>query len=148
MLALLQGELIMAMKAKDRGTLIGLRNIIGKLKARQIDKGAALTENECIQIIQSFAKQLKDSIIQYKKGGRDDLVEKEAFELKLLEKYLPKQLSEDELRVVVKKTIKSTGPESIQNMGQIIGIIMKELAGAANGKMVQKIVNEELNLCS
>ena len=144
MLALLQGELIMAMKAKDRGTLIGLRNIIGKLKARQIDKGAALTENECIQIIQSSAKQLKDSIEQYERGGRDDLAEKEIFELKLLERYLPKQLSKDEVREAVKKIITSNGAESLQDMGRIIGIVMKKLMGATNGKMVGEIVQEEL----
>ena len=69
------------MKARDKATLTGLRNILGQLNARRIDKGADLTEQECIQILQSSAKQLKDSIIQYEKGGRDDLVQVETFEL-------------------------------------------------------------------
>ena len=86
MLALLQEELKTAMKAKDKATLTGLRNIIGKLKAQRIDKGEDLTDQECIQILQSSVKQLKDSIEQYEKGGRDDLAEVEAFELKLIEK--------------------------------------------------------------
>ena len=144
MLSLFKEELITAMKAKDRATLTGLRNIIGKLKASQIDKGENLTKQECIQILQSSTKQLKDSIVQYKKGGRDDLKEIEAFELSLVEKYLPKQLSEDDVRTLVRKTITFIGAISIQDMGRVMGASMKELAGTADGKMVQKIVQEEL----
>ncbi len=145
MLPLLQEELKAAMKAKDKATLTGLRNIIGKLKAQRIDKGEDLTDQECIQILQSSVKQLKDSIEQYEKGGRDDLAEVEAFELKLIEKYLPEQLSEDEIRISVQKTIKSTEAKSIQDMGKVMGSVMKNLAGAVDGKVVQKIVQEELN---
>ena len=145
MLSLLQEDLKIAMKAKDKGTLTGLRNIIGKLKAQQIDKGEDLTKEECIQILQSSAKQLKDSIEQYEKGGRDDLAKVEAFELKLIEKYLPEQLSEEEIRISVQKTIKSTGAKSMQDMGWVMGSIMKNLAGAVDGKMVQKIVQEKLS---
>ena len=145
MLSLLQEELKAAMKAKDKATLTGLRNIIGKLKAQRIDKGEDLTKEEYIQILQSSAKQLKDAIEQYEKGGRDDLAEVETFELKLIEKYLPKQLSEDDVRTLVRKTIKSTGAQSMQDMGQVMGTVMKELAGSVDGKMVQRIVSEQLN---
>jgi uncharacterized protein YqeY len=88
---------------------------------------------------------LKDSIIQYEKGGREDLVQVETFELELIEKYLPKHLSEAEVRILVKKTIESTGAESIQDIGRVMGAVMKKLAGSADGKIVQKIVQEELN---
>ena len=145
MLALLQEELKAAMKAKDKATLTGLRNIIGKLKAQRIDKGENLTDQECIQILQSSVKQLKDSIEQYEKGGRDDLAEVEAFELKLIEKYLPEKLSEEEIRISVQKTIKSTGAKSMQDMGRVMGSVMKNLAGAVDGKVVQKIVQENLS---
>ena len=145
MLALLQEELKAAMKAKDKATLTGLRNIIGKLKAQRIDKGEDLTDQECIQILQSSVKQLKDSIEQYEKGGRDDLAKVEAFELKLIEKYLPEQLSEEEIRILVQKTIKSTGAKSMQDMGWVMGSIMKNLAGAVDGKVVKKIVQEKLS---
>ena len=145
MLALLQEELKAAMKAKDKATLTGLRNIIGKLKAQRIDKGEDLTDQECIQILQSSVKQLKDSIEQYEKGGRDDLAEVEAFELKLIEKYLPEKLSEEEIRISVQKTIKSTGAKSMQDMGRVMGSVMKNLAGAVDGKVVQKIVQEKLS---
>jgi len=146
MISLLQKKLKMAMKAKDRATIIGLRNILGKLKAQKIDNRDDLTEQECIKILQSSTKQLKDSIIQYKKGGRDDLVEKEVFELKLIENYLPEQLSESDILVSVQKTIKSIGDESMQDLGQVMGAVMKKLAGVADGKIVQRIVQKELNL--
>ena len=145
MLLLLQEELKAAMKAKDKATLTGLRNIIGKLKAQRIDKGENLTDQECIQILQSSVKQLKDSIEQYEKGGRDDLAKVEAFELKLIEKYLPEQLSEEEIQILVQKTIKSTGAKSMQDMGRVMGSVMKNLAGAVDGKVVQKIVQEKLS---
>jgi len=145
MLSLLQEELKAAMKAKDKATLTGLRNIIGKLKAQRIDKGEDLTDQECIQILQSSVKQLKDSIIQYEKGERNDLAEVEASELKLIEKYLPEQLKDDDVRALVRKTIKSIGAQSMQDMGRVMGTVMKDLAGAADGKMVQRIVQAELN---
>ena len=145
MLDQLQEELISAMKAGDKPRMTGLRNIIGKLKASQIDKGEELTDDESLKILKSAAKQLKESVEQYKKGGRDDLAEKELFELSLLDKYLPEQLSQDEIRTTVKNTIKSTGAESMQEMGKVMGAVMKELAETADGKLVQQIVQEELN---
>ena len=145
MLDQLQEELISAMKAGDKPKMTGLRNIIGKLKASQIDKGEELTGDESLKILNSAAKQLKESVEQYKKGGRDDLAEKELFELSLLDKYLPEQLSQDEVRTTVKNTIKSTGAKSMQEMGKVMGAVMKELAETADGKLVQQIVQEELN---
>jgi len=133
------------MKAGDKLRMTGLRNIIGKLKASQIDKGEELTGDESLKILKSAAKQLKESVEQYKKGGRDDLAEKELFELSLLDKYLPEQLSQDEIRTTVKNTIKSTGAESMQEMGKVMGAVMKEMAETADGKLVQQIVQEELN---
>ena len=145
MLDQLQEELISAMKAGDKPRMTGLRNIIGKLKASQIDKGEELAGDESLKILKSAAKQLKESVEQYKKGGRDDLAEKELFELSLLDNYLPEQLSRDEIRTTVKNTIKSTGAESMQEMGIDIGAVMKEMAETADGKLVQQIVQEELN---
>ena len=145
MLDQLQEELISAMKAGDKPRMTGLRNIIGKLKASQIDKGKELTGDESLKILKSAAKQLKESVEQYQKGGRDDLAEKELFELSLLEKYLPEQISEGKIRDAVKNTIQSSGAESMQDMGKVMGMLMKELAGTADGKLVQQIVLEELS---
>ena len=145
MLNQLQDELKIAMKAGDKAAMIGLRNIIGKLKASQIDKGEPLTKEDALKILKSAAKQLRESVEQYKKGGRDDLVEKELFELSLLDKYLPEQLSEGEIREIVKETIQASGIESMQDMGRVMGMIMKELTESADGKLVQQIVREELS---
>ena len=145
MLDQLQEELKTAMKARYKPRITGLRNIIGKLKASQIDKGEELTDDESLKILKSAAKQLKESVEQYQKGGRDDLADKESFELSLLEKYLPEQLSEGKIRDAVKNTIQSSGAESMQDMGRVMGLLMKELAGTADGKLVQKIVQEELS---
>ena len=145
MLNQLQKELVVAMKAGEKAKMIGLRNIIGKLKATKIDKGESLTDEESLKILKSAAKQLKESIDQYQKGGRDDLAEEEAYEFSLLEKYLPEQLSEEIIRETVKNIVENTGAESIQDMGQIMGAAMKEFSGSADGKLVQKIVQEELS---
>ena len=145
MLNQLQQELVVAMKAGEKAKMMGLRNIIGKLKAAKIDKGESLTKQESLKILKSAAKQLKEAIDQYQKGGRDDLAEEEAYELSLLEKYLPEQLSEEIIRKTVKNIVENTGAESIQDMGQIMGAAMKEFSGSADGKLVQKIVQEELS---
>ena len=145
MLDQLQEELKIAMKAGEKAEMMGLRNIIGKIKAAQIDKGETLTDEESIKILKTAAKQLKESIDQYQKGGRDDLADKEAFELTLLEKYLPEQLSEEHIRQTVKNIVKNTGAGSMLDMGKVMGATMQELAGSADGKIVQKIVQEELS---
>ena len=145
MLNKLQEELKIALKSGDKAASIGFRNIIGKLNAARIDKGESLSDEESIIILKSTAKQLRESIEQYNKGGREDLVEKELFELSLLDKYLPEQLSEDKIREVINKTIQFAGAESMQDMGQVMGTTMKKLAGAADGKMVREIVQEELS---
>ena len=145
MLNQLQDELKIAMKAGDKAAMTGLRNIIGKLKAYQIDKGEPLTKEDALKILKSAAKQLRESVEQYKKGGREDLAEKELFELLLLDKYLPEQLSEGKIREIVKETIQVSGAESMQDMGRVMGMLMKELAESADGKLVQNIVRKELS---
>ena len=145
MLDQLEEELKIAMKAGEKAKMVGLRNIIGKIKAAQIDKGETLTDEESLKILKTAAKQLKESLDQYRKGGRDDLAEKEAFELTLLEKYLPEQLSEEQIRQTVKNIVKNAGAGSMQDMGKVMGATMQELAGSADGKIVQKIVQEELS---
>ena len=145
MLNRLHEELKLAMKSSDKAAMIGLRNIIGKLKTSQIDKGETLSKDESITILKSAVKQLKESVVQYQRGNREDLAHKELFELSLIEKYLPEQLSEDKIREVVKEVILSSGAKSMQDMGRVMGIVMKKLAGIAEGKLVQIVVQNELN---
>ena len=145
MLDQLQEELKIAMKAGEKAEMMGLRNIIGKIKAAQIDKGETLTNEGSLKILKTTAKQLKESIDQYQKGGRDDLAEKEAFELTLLEKYLPEQLSEEHIRQTVKNIVKNTGAGSMLDMGKVMGIVTKRLMGKADGKTISTIVRNNLN---
>ena len=133
-----------AMKAGEKSKLGALRNLIGKVKAKQIDSGKDLTTDECIKVMASAAKQLKDSIQQYKDGGRDDLAENEAFELSIVERYLPEQMNEDDVRAIVKKTIASVGAKSMKDMGKVMGTAMQAVGGEADGAIVQKMVREEL----
>ena len=145
MLKTLKNELIKAMKNQDKPTIISIRNIIGKIKSKKIDKGENLTNEECLQVLNSSAKQLKESISQYEKGGRDDLAKLEKFELSILEKFLPKQLSEQEIQLIVKKHIQKTNAQSLQDMGRIMGCVMKELIGSVDGNIVKQIVQKELS---
>ena len=145
MLNQLQEELKLAMKSGNKAAMTGFRNIIGKIKTAQIDKGESLSFEQSLKILKSAAKQLRESVEHYNKGGREDLAEKELFELSIVEKFLPKQLSDDKIRKIVKETIQSAGTKSMQDMGRVMGIIMKELSDAADGKRVQQIVQEELS---
>ena len=145
MLSRLMNDMKSAMKAGEKAELGALRNLIGKVKAKQIDSGKTLTDDECIKIMATSAKQLKDSIHQYKNGGRDDLAENEAFELSIVERYLPEQMSEDDVRAIVQKTIADVGAESMKDMGKVMGVAMQAVGGEADGSIVQKMVREELS---
>jgi len=145
MLSTLMTDMKSAMKAGEKSKLGALRNLIGKVKAKQIDSGKDLTTDECIKVMASAAKQLKDSIQQYKDGGRDDLAKNEAFELSIVEKYLPEKMSEDDVRTIVKKTIAELGAESMKDMGKVMGTAIQAVGGEADGAIVQKMVREELS---
>ena len=145
MLSTLMNDMKSAMKSGEKSELGALRNLIGKVKAKQIDNGKDLTTDECITVMAFAAKQLKDSIQQYKVGGRDDLAANEAFELSIVERYLPEKMSDDAVRAIVKKTIVDVGAESMKDMGKVMGAAMQAVGGEADGSIVQKMVREELS---
>ena len=137
-------DLKAAMKLQDKPKILGLRNLLGKLKAQQIDKGEQLSEPDCIKILNSAAKQLKDSIEQYSNANRLDLIEKEKYELSIVQNYLPEPVSENDLTNKILEIIKETNAQSMADMGKIMGAVMSEFSGAVDGKIVQKIVKENL----
>lgn len=145
MLSTLMNDMKSAMKSGQKLELVALRNLIGKLKAKQIDNGKDLTTDEYIKVIASAAKQLKDSIQQYKDGNREDLAKNESFELSIVERYLPEQMSEEDVRAIVKKTILNLGAQSMKDMGKVMGNAMQVVGSEADGSIVQKIVREELS---
>ena len=141
----IQKDMYKAMKEKEKERINALRNIIGKLKYRYIDKRDKLTKQEEIKVIQSLAKQRRESIELYKQGGRNDLVETETKELSIIEEYLPQAMSEEEVRRLVRKTVKETGAESMSDLGKVMPLVMKEGAGKVDGKIAQKILRELLS---
>ena len=141
----IQHDLHEAMKKKEKEKTNTLRNIIGKLKYKIIEKGEEITEQEEIKVIQSLAKQRKDSIEMYKKGERSDLVEIESTELSIINEYLPQAMSEEEVKSLVKDSVEESGAQSIADLGKIMPIIMKKGAGRVNGKLAQKILREILS---
>ena len=141
----IQHDLHEAMKKKEKEKTNTLRNIIGKLKYKIIEKGEEITEQEEIKVIQSLAKQRIDSIEMYKKGERSDLVEIESTELSIINEYLPQAMSEEEVKSLVKDSVEESGAQSIADLGKIMPIIMKKGAGRVNGKLAQKILREILS---
>ncbi len=141
----IQKEMYKAMKEKEKERINALRNIIGKLKYRYIDKGDKLTEQEEIKVIQSLAKQRRESIEMYKQGGRNDLVETETKELSIIEEYLPQAMSEEEVRRLVRETVKETGAESMSDLGKVMPLVIKKGAGKVDGKIAQEILRELLS---
>ena len=141
----IQKDMYKAMKEKEKERINALRNIIGKLKYRYIDKRDKLTEQEEIKVIQSLAKQRRESIEMYKQGGRNDLVETETKELSIIEEYLPQAMSEKEVRRLVRETVKETGAESMSDLGKVMPLVMKKGAGKVDGKLAQEVLRELLS---
>lgn len=137
-----------AMKAKDKLRLETVRSIKKVILEREstvrADGKDSLNEEQEMEILVQQAKQRRDSIAQYQKAGRDDLAEKEAAELAIIEAYLPAQLSDDDVSTVIDEIIAKVGASSPRDMGKVMGPAMKELKGKADGKKVQALVKSKL----
>ena len=127
-----------AMKARDKVKLEALRNIKKVMLEARAAKGAGseLTEDESLKIISKLAKQGADSAVIYKEQGREDLADQEMAQVKVFESYLPAKMSDEELTAAVKEIIEETGASSMKDMGKVMGIATKELAGKADGKEI------------
>ena len=110
----------------------------------KLDELSQLTDEETIEVISSENKKRKDSIEQYEKGNRQDLADKEKKEMEILMDYLPEQMSEEEIRKIVKEKIEELGASTPQDIGKVMGALMPQLKGKAEGTMVNKIIQEEL----
>ena len=141
----IKAQLKDAMISKDKIRVTALRNFIAKLKAKEIDKKESLSDTESLKVLQSMAKQLKDSIDQYTKGNRIDLADIEQDELNILNEFLPSPLSEEEMSAIIDDAIKASGASSIKDMGKVMGIAISKMAGRGDGAIVSKIVKEKLS---
>jgi len=139
-------DLKKAMLAKDEKSLRSLRAIkAGIIQAKTAEgAGGQIKEEEEIKLLQKLVKQRKDSLEIYEKQDREDLASKEREEIEVIEKFLPKQLSEGELRDILSNVIQETGASSPSDMGKVMGAANKQLAGKADGKMIAGIVKELL----
>ncbi|MDX1764146.1 MAG: GatB/YqeY domain-containing protein [bacterium] len=134
-----------ALKAQDKERLSVLRMVQSDIRYEELKEKEPLDESAVISVLSRWAKQRKDSIAQFKKGGRDDLVRKEEKELKIIEAYLPKQLSAAELEEVVQRAIDETGATSMKEMGAVMKQVMAVVADQADGKAVSEIVRRFLS---
>ena len=140
-------EIKAAMKAKNSVALESLRAIKSAILIAQTDKvaGGELSEEDEIKLVQKLVKQRKDSASIFNEQGRNDLAEPELAQVAVIEKFLPAQLSEEEIEKVVVNTITSVGETGMQDMGKVMGIVSKELAGQADGKTISTIVKSKLS---
>ncbi|KJJ40005.1 GatB/YqeY domain-containing protein [Aequorivita vladivostokensis] len=136
-----------AMKSKDTQSLEALRSVKSALLLAQTETGskADLTEEEEIKLLQKQVKQRKDSAAIYKEQGREDLAEPELAQAKIIEQFLPKQLSEDEVGKIVDEIIAETGASSMADMGKVMGLATAKVAGKADGKTISTAVKKKLS---
>ena len=139
-------ELKAAMKAKDSVALEALRAIKSAILLAQTEKGAgaSLSEEDEIKLVQKLVKQRKDSAAIFTEQGRNDLAEPELAQVAVIERFLPEQLTEEEIEKVVIQTIEAVGASGMKDMGKVMGMVSKELAGQADGKAISTIVKSKL----
>lgn len=133
-----------AMRNKDKNKLSILRMIQAAFKQKEIDDRVEINDDIAFAILDKMAKQHRDSIEQFSKVNRNDLVEKEQYELDVIEQYLPEKLSTVEIKEMIDIAISKTGAESIRDMKKIIGILKPELHGRADLGLVSKLIKEKL----
>jgi uncharacterized protein YqeY len=137
-------DIIQALKSGAKDKLSTLRMLSAALKNKQIDKRRPLTEEEVAETVRSLIKQRKDSIEQFGKGGRQDLVDKESAEVAVLEVYLPQQMSRDELEVMIRDAVTQTGAQGAKDMGKVMKALIPLVAGRADGKLLSELVKHAL----
>ena len=138
-------DVTVAMKAKDAARTSTLRMLKAAIVNRQIEKGGELDDEELMKLLRSQIKQRRDSVEQYEKGGRQDLVDKERAEIAVIEGYLPRAASQDEIDEAVAAAIAETGAASIKEMGAVMKAVMPRLAGKnADGRAVSETVKKKL----
>lgn len=141
----IQKDIVTAMKSKDELRLSVLRMVKSALQLKEVEKMRPLDGPESIQLLQTLAKQRKESIDQFAKGGRQDLVDKETNELKILESYLPAGASPAEMDAAITKAITDTGATSIKQMGAVVKAAKEALTGkAVDGKALSDLVRDRL----
>ena len=140
----LTDDMKQAMKSGDKFRLTVIRMIRASAKNLEIDLKRPLDDNELLDILSREIKQRKDSLQEFKKAGREDLVTDLAAEIEIISKYLPEQLTEEEIQEIVRQTIQELGASSKADMGKVMGALMPKTKGRADGKLVNHFVQQYL----
>jgi len=138
-------DIKVAMKSGDKPTLATLRLMSAAMKQREVDERAELNESDVIALLDKLLKQRRESIAQYSKAGRDDLVAQEQAEADLIQTYLPAQLDDSEIEALIDAAIAKTGAASVKDMGKVMGIVKPEMQGKADMSRVSQIIKARLN---
>lgn len=141
----LQQDMKTALKNKEKEKLSTIRMVRAAIKRAEIDQRGSLSEDQVLDVIVREVKQRKEAIAEYKKADRQDLVEKEQAQLAVLESYLPKQLTEEELEQLIRETIDQLGVTSKKEIGKVMKTVMPKVKGKADGKVVNQIAQKLLN---
>ena len=141
----LTSDMVSAMKNRDKETLNVVRMLKAAVQNEQIELGHDLSANEEIAVMAREYKQRKESLEEFEKARREDLINQAKNELAIVEKYMPKQLSKDEVTKIVKEVIDELNASSMKNFGQVMGSVMPKVQGQADGKLVNQVVKEQLS---
>lgn len=133
-----------AMRAKDKPRLATLRLITAAIKQQEVDERIELDDTQVLALLDKMCKQRRESISQFEKAGRNDLIAQEASELELIQTYLPEQLSEDEITALIEETMAATGATSIKDMGKVMGQLKPRLQGRADMGAVSALIKAKL----
>jgi len=137
-------DMTAAMKARDAARTSTLRMVKAALQNREIEKGGELTDEETTKSLQSLVKQRRDSVEQYERAGRKELAEKELAEIAVIDEYLPRAASREEIEQAVAAVISETGAASMKEMGAVMKAVQARLAGSADGRTVSEVVKSKL----
>ncbi|EGL16566.1 MULTISPECIES: GatB/YqeY domain-containing protein [Paenibacillus] len=140
----LNDDMKQAMKSQDKFTLSVIRMVKASIKNIEIDQRRTLDDNEVLDVLNREVKQRKDSLQEFKNAGRDDLADSLHAEIDILMKYLPQQLTEEEVSAIVKQTIQEVGASSKADMGKVMSALMPKVKGRADGKLVNQLVQQNL----
>jgi uncharacterized protein YqeY len=146
----LDADMKEAMKERDQPRVTCIRMMKSKLLEREVALRSKhgtdyeIEDDEALAVISAYAKQRRDSIDSYRQGGREDLVTAEETELEIVGRYLPKQLSTDELRGLIREALEESGAQTVKDLGAVMKLVMPKTKGAADGKLVNKLAREML----
>ncbi|MNH82823.1 Yqey-like protein [compost metagenome] len=140
----LNEDMKQAMRSKDKFKLSTIRMVRATIKNLEIDLKRTLDDNEVLDILSREIKQRKDALQEFQKAGREDLTAPLAEEIKIIAEYLPEQLSEEEIKVIVQQTIQETGASSKADIGKVMSALMPKVKGLADGKLVNQAVQQLL----